>query len=77
MDRVDGPVRNYHRAHWAKSACEAFANHTGQSVEFELDDIIGDLIADMMHLAHQRGIDPYKQVEDGIMHYEAELLEDE
>ena len=44
-------VTNEDRAGWAEVACEAFAEITGQDMENDLPEIIGDLIANLLHLA--------------------------
>jgi|688.fasta_scaffold109655_6 hypothetical protein len=70
-------VTNEDRAAWAEVACEAFADITGQVMEDELPEIIGDLIANLLHLANQKGMCPEGRLENGRMHYEAEVAEEE
>ena len=70
-------VTNEDRADWAEAACEAFADITGQVMEDELPEIIGDLIANLLHLANQRGMCAEGRLENGRMHYDAEIAEEE
>jgi hypothetical protein len=70
-------VTNEDRAEWAAVACQAFAEITGLDMEEELPEIIGDLIADLMHLANQQGMCPEGRLENARMHYEAEIEEEE
>ena len=70
-------VTNEDRADWAEAACEAFADITGQVMEDDLPEIIGDLIANLLHLANQKGMSPEGRLENGRMHYEAEIAEEE
>ena len=49
-------VTNEDRSDWAAQACMEFASITGQSLEDELPDIIGDLIANLLHLADSSGL---------------------
>lgn len=70
-------VTNEDRAAWAEDACETFAEITGQDVEHDLPEIIGDLIANLMHLANQVGLCAEERLEVGRMHYEAEIAEEE
>lgn len=72
-----GEVTNDDRAGWAEVACEAFAEITGQDMEDDLPEIIGDLIANLLHLANQQGMCPEERLENGRMHYEAEIAEEE
>jgi NTP pyrophosphatase (non-canonical NTP hydrolase) len=70
-------VTNEDRAAWAEVACEAFAEITGQDMEDDLQEIIGDLIANLLHLANQQGMCAEERLENGRMHYEAEIAEEE
>ena len=70
-------VTNEDRAAWAEAACEAFAEITGQEMESELPEIIGDLIANLLHLANQKGMRAEDRLENGRMHYDAEIAEEE
>ena len=70
-------VTNEDRAGWAEVACEAFAAITGQDMENDLPYIIGDLIANLLHLANQQGMCAEERLENGRMHYTAEIEEEE
>jgi hypothetical protein len=72
-----GDVTNEDRAGWAEVACEAFAEITGQDIESDLPEIIGDLIANLLHLADQQGMCVEDRLENGRMHYTAEIEEEE
>jgi NTP pyrophosphatase (non-canonical NTP hydrolase) len=72
-----GDVTNEDRAGWAEVACEAFAEITGQDIENDLPEIIGDLIANLMHLANQQGMSVEDRLENARMHYDAEIEEEE
>jgi NTP pyrophosphatase (non-canonical NTP hydrolase) len=72
-----GDVTNEDRAGWAEVACEAFAEITGQDMENDLPEIIGDLIANLMHLANQNGMSVEDRLENARMHYDAEIEEEE
>ena len=72
-----GDVTNEDRAGWAEVACEAFAEITGQDLENDLPEIIGDLIANLMHLASQNGMSVEDRLENARMHYDAEIEEEE
>ena len=67
---------NSDRAYWALMACREFGKHTGQDTEGELEDIIGDLLANLMHLCDQEEIEFDDMVEDGRMHHTAEYAEE-
>jgi hypothetical protein len=70
-------VTNEDRAGWAEVACEAFAEITGQDMENDLPEIIGDLIANLLHFANQQGMCAEERLENGRMHYDAEIEEEE
>jgi len=70
-------VTNEDRAGWAEVACEAFAEITGQDMENDLPEIIGDLIANLLHLANQHGMCAEGRLENGRMHYTAEIEEED
>lgn len=70
-------VTNEDRAGWAESACETFADITGQKMEYDLPEIIGDLICNLLHLAAQHGMSADSVLETGKMHYDAEVEEEE
>jgi hypothetical protein len=72
-----GDVTNEDRAGWAEEACATFAEITGQDMGNDLPEIIGDLIANLLHLANQQGMCAEDRLENGRMHYEAEIEEEE
>lgn len=43
----------------------------------DLECAIGDLIADLLHLAHQMGFDPEAILEQGKAHFQTELPMDD
>lgn len=67
---------NAERAAWALEACKTFADATGLSVEDELPTVIGDLIANLLHLADQEGMCAESMLGTARMHFEAELEEE-
>jgi hypothetical protein len=67
---------NEDRAAWAWEACETFADATGLRVADELPTVIGDLIANLMHLADQEGLCAESILGTARMHFEAELEEE-
>lgn len=69
-------VTNEDRAEWARTACDAFAELTGQKMEHDLPEIIGDLIANLLHLANLEGLCPEDRLENGKMHFDAEIEEE-
>lgn len=67
---------NAERAAWAWDACDTFADATGLSVDDELPSVIGDLIANLLHLAEQEGLCAESILGTSRMHFEAELEEE-
>lgn len=72
---MSGPS-NADRAYWALMACREFGKHTGQDTEDELDAIIGDLFANLFHLCDQEGINPADMIDNGRLHWQAEVAEE-
>ena len=74
---------NRDRARWARDALAVFtgATFSGDHPDtMHRDDLacaIGDLICDLLHLAHQKGFDPQVILEQGNAHFKTELLLDE
>ncbi|MEU6467497.1 hypothetical protein [Streptomyces sp. NPDC046976] len=78
---------NVTRAHLAAIALEAFGAETGQKyidpdgtlqVEREiLEEIGGDLLADLFHLVRRSGYTPDLVISAGLRHFEAEVEEEE
>lgn len=65
-------VTNQDRSEWAMAACRAFCRITGQGVDDELGPAIGDLIANLLHLADRNGWCADEILRVAQMHYEAE-----
>ena len=70
-------VTNEDRSDWAAQACEEFASITGQRMEDDLPAIIGDLIANLLHLADSSGMCAETLWLRGKDHFDAEILEEE
>jgi hypothetical protein len=64
---------NDDRAEWALEACEAFGESTGLSVKDELETVITDLIANLLHLCDRNGISGDEAIERAQMHYDCEI----
>ena len=70
---------NAARAAWAYAAVEAFRDVCrGSPLDCEdgMQEAIGDLLANIMHLARQEGLDPEAMINTGRMHFEAEEAEE-
>lgn len=67
---------NDERADWAFAACEEFAEATDLDLGCELDTAIGDLIANLLHLADSRGFCAETLWKRGKMHYDAEIADE-
>lgn len=77
----DGP-RNRDRAELAADALSAFGALTGQvgydpTDPEQLGEIGGDLVANLLHLAHRAGMDPEQLLERGRDHFQVELAEEQ
>lgn len=70
----DAVQDNTARAQFAALALKAFSDRVSPLGE-ELPTLIGDLIADLMHLCDAAGIDFTDRVRNGRMHYDAEILD--
>jgi len=68
------PAKNRERAMWAAIGLEAFGNSTGISQEDEFDTVVGDFLADLMHLCDKNGVNFETLLEKGRNHYESEIL---
>lgn len=79
------PVGNEDRAGWAMEAVRHYArqNRFGEEAVIEdgdtehLDEALGDLLNDCLHLAHRSGLDPEVLIDRARRGYEEELLEEE
>lgn len=68
---------NEDRAGWAQVAVDAFAAETNMDAAGEdMQTVMGDLLADLMHLCQQNDIDFERILATGKMHFEAELEEE-
>jgi len=73
---------NTNRAAWAKEALAIFTDltfggdHPDTMDRGDLESAIGDLIADLLHFAEQRGIDTDEVLRHATMHFECELHEE-
>lgn len=63
---------NEQRAGWAQTAVDAF-----QAVcRTDDDSALGDLMANLLHLARAQGLDPERVIDTARMHFEAEEAEE-
>lgn len=67
---------NKDRAGWAKEAVDHFSKVVGAQDE-DLETKMTDLLADMMHLADQNGLDFEKLTEHAENHFDEEFEEEE
>lgn len=65
------------RAEWADQAMRRFAEQTNQDMEFEADDILGDLLCDLMHWCDRNGVRFESYLNRAESHYEEETQEEE
>jgi hypothetical protein len=65
-------VTNDQRARWAFLCLHRFMEITG----CDLQDATCDLLGDLMHWAHQNGIEFDHELDRGRGHFEVELLEE-
>lgn len=63
---------NRQRADDAAEVCSLYGTLTHVNPKSELESLIGDLIADLLHLAKRRKIDPERVLRMGQMHFEEE-----
>ena len=64
---------NEDRAAWAQQACDTFARVTNMDTAGEdMHTIMCDLLANMMHLASQRGVDFDRVLWIARSHFDAE-----
>ena len=70
---AQGERSNKQRASDAAEACQLYGTLTGLSPTDELESLIGDLIADLLHLAKRKRIDTERVIRMGLMHFEEEI----
>lgn len=68
---------NRHRANWARAAVDAYASKKSYWGGEEEELIISDLVADILHLCDQRGIDRELMLERATGHHAEEVREEE
>ena len=68
---------NEERADWGRGACDTFAESVGMDMADDLPTIIGDLIANLLHLADQEGMCVESLLARAKMHYDAEITEED
>lgn len=69
---AQGERSNKQRASDAAEACQLYGTLTGLDATDELESLIGDLIADLLHLAKRKRIDTDRVIRMGQMHFEEE-----
>ena len=69
---MSAPVSNLLRAHWTEVAMRAFQEQTGADIE----DALGDLLANLMHWADARGYAFELALQRAGDHYTAECAEE-
>jgi hypothetical protein len=74
-------ANNNDRAEWARVAVEAFRDVCHGSKKEDgsplIEEAVGDLIADMLHLCDQEGVDPLQCVRNGVSNYVAETFDND
>jgi hypothetical protein len=70
---IEGDM-NTKRAAWASAALVSFCAITGQNTEEEVEEAMGDLLCDLLHLAQAKGFDPQAMLTRAVGHYEHEIL---
>jgi hypothetical protein len=68
---------NEERADRGREACETFAESVRMDMANDLPTIIGDLIANLLHLADQEGLCAESVLRTATMHFEAETGEEQ
>lgn len=63
---------NDDRADWAQTALDAFRRKTGQTGRGEMEEALGDLLCNLMHLCERDGIDFAGRLANGRGNFEAE-----
>jgi hypothetical protein len=68
---------NDQRAGWAGDALTNFALATNMSVKHDKPEIVGDLLANIMHWCDRNSIDFDERLANARMHYAAETAREE
>jgi hypothetical protein len=67
---------NLERATHAQAACDEYGSLVGMTLVEDRESLLGDLLADMLHLAVRLNIDPDRVVRLGQMHFTEEQEEE-
>jgi len=70
-DGIDDDISIETRTEWAKAALLGYREAKREDLDDYRDEIV-DLIADLLHLCKQEGIEFYAVLESATMHFEAE-----
>lgn len=68
---------NLERAVYGQMICNEYGSMVGMTLSDDGVSLLGDLIADLLHLAVRMNIDPDEVIRLGQMHFTAEQQEDE
>ena len=74
---------NKDRARWARNALTVFTaetfsgDHPDTMHRDDLECAMGDLVADLLHFAQQKGFDPQAILEQATASFTTELLQDD
>ena len=68
---------NLERAATAQAICGEYGSMVGMTLMEDRESLLGDLLADVLHLAVRLNIDPDEVVRLGQMHFTDEQEEDE
>lgn len=68
---------NLERATVAQAICDEYGSMVGMTLREDRESLLGDLLADLLHLAVRLNIDPDRVVRLGQMHFTEEQEEDE
>ncbi|UGY15190.1 hypothetical protein HAP48_0042810 [Bradyrhizobium septentrionale] len=55
-----------------RDVCPGSRNEDGSPL---IEEAVGDLIANLMHLCVKHGVDPLKQIKNGVCHFAVETIE--
>lgn len=69
-------ITNTERADGAAVACKAYETVNGSYEGYEIKNVIVDLMADLLHLAKQNGIDASRCLLLAEDHYLCELMDE-